>query len=133
MNAIALDIRGKALATVPSAAFAGLVAPITSRNPLTASSRSSAITMIGPFGHELHQAAEKRPLLVNGVKTLRLRLGEARHAQPDNLETGLWIMARISPACPAATASGLMMENVRSTLINGFELSLLCRPASSTR
>ena len=36
------------LRMVPSAALAGLVAPITSRSPLMASSRSSAMTMIGP-------------------------------------------------------------------------------------
>ena len=40
---------------------------------------------------------------------------------PRILNPACWIMARISPACPAATASGLMIEKVRSTLIG-------CRP-----
>src|SRR4051812_48035207 len=34
--------------------------------------------------------------------------------RPRILKPAFWIMARISPDCPAATASGLMMENVRS-------------------
>src|ERR1017187_6648436 len=38
---------------------------------------------------------------------------------PTTWKPPFWIMARISPACPAATASGLMMEKVRCTLIIG--------------
>jgi len=64
---------------VPSAAFAGLVAPITSR--------SLAILALErhhdnrAFDHELHQAGEERPLAMHRVETFGLQLTEARHAQ----------------------------------------------------
>jgi hypothetical protein len=45
------------------------------------------------LGHELHEVAVERPLLVDGVERLRLRLGEPDHlrrhdAQPGRLELG---------------------------------------------
>src|ERR1039458_8822209 len=50
---------------------------------------------------------------------------------PTTLKPAFWIMARISPACPAVTASGLMIEKVRCTLIICFESSLRYRREDS--
>src|SRR4051794_20095118 len=43
---------------------------------------------------------------------------------PRMLKPVSWILARIAPALPAATASGLMIANVRSILFSCFEQSL---------
>ena len=43
---------------------------------------------------------------------------------PTMRKPAFWIMARISPAWPAATASGLMMENVRSIAHSRLVLNL---------
>jgi len=65
------------------------------------------------------------------VEPLGLRFGEARHAQRENPETGLLNGGENLARVPVATASGLMMANVRSKLIDGSALSLLFRPAWS--
>ena len=67
---------------VPSAALAGFVAPITSRSPLMASSRSRAITTMGPSVMNFTRPAKNPLLAVDGVETPRLRFAQAGHAEP---------------------------------------------------
>jgi hypothetical protein len=57
-----------------------LVAPITSRNFFTASSRS--------FGHELHQAGKKRPFAVHGVEALGLLATKLQHPHANDAKPG---------------------------------------------
>ena len=84
---------------VPSAALAGLVAPITSRRLLDGVLALERHHDDRAFGHELDQAAEERPLLVHGVEALGLLLGSgASCAAPRILKPAFSIMARISPA-----------------------------------
>src|SRR4051794_1397680 len=42
-----------------------------------------------PLGHEFDQAGVERPFLVNGIKRLRLRFAQPRHAHTEDLETRL--------------------------------------------
>ena len=65
----------KSLRMVPSAALAGLVAPMTSRYLATALSPSSTCTTTGAGDHELDQFAEERALRVDFVELLGLGVG----------------------------------------------------------
>src|SRR5271157_291490 len=68
----------------------------------------------GPFGHELHQPAEKGPLTVHGVKAPRLRFAEPHHAQPQNLEAGLLDHGEDLARLPGR--HGVRLDDGKSTL-----------------
>src|ERR1043166_1309464 len=89
VDAIALDIRGEALA---DGSLGGLLR--IGRAHYFAQAQDGVLAFQRhhddrTFGHELHQAAEERAVLVHRVKALRLLFGEARHAQRQDLEAGL--------------------------------------------
>ncbi len=74
---------------VPSAALAGLVAPITSRYLAMAFSPSSTCTTTGAETMKLDELAEEGPLLVDGVEGFGLLLRHADALLRDDAQTGL--------------------------------------------
>ena len=108
-------LAAKRLRMVPSAAFAGLVAPITSRSFAMASSRSSDQTTRA-LGHELDQARRRRACRdARRRSPRRLRRCQAHHAQaPGSGSRPVSITARISPALPGGHGVGL--DDGKSTL-----------------
>ena len=119
------------LAQRAGSAFAGSVAPIRVRHFLIASV-PPARARSGSRGHEAGQAGEERPLAVHGVKTLRLRFGQVDLTDGTNLESGLLDALKNLPACLAATASGLMIANVRSAYPTNY-IDCFCQTAYGNR
>ena len=68
------------------------------------------------FGHEGDQFVEEAFALVDGVEALRLGERQVLAAQGQDFDAALSMRAMILPVLPAATASGLMMANMRSCL-----------------
>ena len=101
------------LRMVPASAFAGSVAPMIFRSFSIALSASRTIGNDRTFGHEFHQAAEKRPLLVNMIKALRLLLRSDGASSPRGSGNPLFRCSLMTPpALPAVTVSGLRIVNV---------------------
>ena len=97
----------------PVVASSGLVAPITWRAALIASSPSSTIATIGPEVMNVDELAEERPLGVLGVVLLGEVLGHGHVLAPRRSCRPLRSKrAMISPVRPRANASGLTRISV---------------------
>ena len=83
-----------------------------------ASSRSSAITMMGPSVMNFTRPPKNGRSLMHRVKALRLRFGEPRHAQRQNLEAGLLDHGQDLAGLPGGHGIGFDDGKVRSTLIS---------------
>ena len=78
----------KRLRMVPSAALAGLVAPMRIAPFLDGVGRFQNHDDHGAFGHELHQRAVEGPLAMDGVEALRFELAQAFHFHAGDAESG---------------------------------------------
>ena len=119
-TALASIESAKSARMVPLAAFFGSVAPISSRFFAIAFSPSQHLHQHRAGNHEIDQVLEERALAVHRVEAFGLaRATGASCARRRSSARRLSKRARIWPIAFFFTASGLMMERVRSTAIPG--------------
>ena len=102
----------------PASALAGIGRAHQRPPLLIASGASRTRTIDGPGRHELGQAREERARAVHGVEALGLRVwtGALRRMRADREARVLDALKNPAGQAAAATASGLMMANVRSVI-----------------
>ena len=89
VDAVALDVRSETFADCPFGGFGGIGRAhdfAETGNGVFAFERQHDDR---PFGHEFDQSFKEWPRFVDGVKAASLGIGEARHAEGQDLESGL--------------------------------------------